>query len=188
VVVEIVDSAQKVKSFIERSLGSLMLHGLATLERAKVMMYRHRAAPERSSLNLSDLGALPAPLSTVPQIETSENMRINTQGILLRIFIGESDRYEGRPLHEAIVQQAAAMQLAGATVLRGSQGFGAHHVVHEAKLVDMSTNLPLIVEIVDTEDKIKLLLPVLDKMVPEGMVTMEYVVILMYRSAADAPA
>jgi PII-like signaling protein len=186
VIVEIVDSAEKIKSFVDRSLAELLVHGLATLERASVMMYRHAADPAPNELNSSNLTALAAPLSTVPQITTSEHMKIDEQGVLLRIFIGESDRYEGRPLYEAIVHQAAALQLAGATVLRGSEGFGAHSVVHESKLLEMSRDLPLIVEIVDSEDKIKLLLPALEKMVQRGMVTMEHVLILMYRPDPNA--
>ncbi|HEX4144848.1 MAG TPA: DUF190 domain-containing protein [Pirellulales bacterium] len=182
VIVEIVDSAEKITSFIDRSLDTLMLHGLATLERARVMMYRHRADEEPNKLNL---GALLAPLSTVPQIQMREHMKVNENGVLLRIFIGQSDRHEGRPLYKAIVERAKDLQLAGATVLRGSEGFGAHSVLHEAKLLEMSGDLPLIVEIVDTEDKIKLLLPSLENMVEEGMITMEYVVMLMYRDGRD---
>ena len=186
VIVEIVDSAEKITAFIEQSLAPLMFHGLATLERANVMMYRHRAAEEPNKLNL---GALLTPLSTVPQIQVGGHMKANENGVLLRVFIGQSDHHEGRPLYEAIVHKAQDLQLAGATVLRGSEGFGAHSVVHESKLLEMSRNLPVIVEIVDTEDKIKLLLPSLESMVQEGMITMEHVVMLMYRDGrGDKPA
>jgi uncharacterized protein len=178
VIVEIVDSAEKITTFIEQSLSQLLLHGLATLERANVMMYRHRASDEPNKLSL---GALLTPLSTVPRIQAREHMTINEDGVLLRVFIGESDQHQGHPLYKAIVERAKDLQLAGATVLRGSEGFGARSVVHESKLLEMSRDLPLIVEIVDTEDKIKLLLPSLESMVTEGMITMEYVVMLMYR-------
>jgi PII-like signaling protein len=185
VVVEIVDSAEKISSFVERLLCRLMPHGLATLERANVMMYRHRGDDQANVLNL---GALLKPLATVPRIETREHMNINDDGVLLRIFIGQSDQHEGQPLYRAIVEKAKELQLAGATVLRGSEGFGAHSVLHESKLLEMSRDLPLIVEIVDTRDKIKLLLPSLESMVREGMITMEYVVMLMYRDGhADKP-
>jgi uncharacterized protein len=178
VIVEIVDSAERLSSFIEGSLASTMIHGLATLERANVMMYRHRDHDQPNQLKL---GALLAPLSTVPRIKLGEHMKTNDQGVLLRVFISQSDQHEGRPLYEAIVHKAKELELAGATVLRGSEGFGAHSVVHESKLLEMSRHLPVIVEIVDTEDKIKLLLPSLETMVTEGMITMEYVVMLMYR-------
>ncbi len=116
-------------------------------------------------------------------------MTINENGILLRVFIGESDRFEHKPLYEAIVQKVRELGLAGATVLRGSEGFGAHSVVHTTHLLEMSTDLPVVIEVVDTEGKIRLLLPHLEKMVLEGMITMEYVVILMYRHGdlGDAP-
>ena len=185
-IVEIVDSREKIAAFIEHSLDRLMLHGLATLERANVMMYRHRAHDEPINLKL---GALLAPLSTVPRIEVGEHMKTNENGVLLRIFIGESDRHEGRPLYDAIVQKAKDLELAGATVLRGSEGFGAHSVVHESKLLEMSRGLPIIVEIVNIEEKVKLLLPFLERTVEEGMVTMEYVIMLMYRDGrGDRPA
>ena len=108
-------------------------------------------------------------------------MQINEHGVLLRVFIGESDKFEGKPLYEAIVQKAQELALAGATVLRGCEGFGAHSVVHTAKLVDRSSGLPVVVEIVDTEEKITLVLPHLEAMVQEGMITMEYVLIILYR-------
>jgi hypothetical protein len=108
-------------------------------------------------------------------------MKINDNGILLRVFIGESDRYQHKPLFEAIVQKVRELGLGGATVLRGSEGFGANSVVHKAALLEMSKDLPIVIEIIDTEEKIQTLLPHLEAMVTEGMITMEYVLILMYR-------
>jgi PII-like signaling protein len=108
-------------------------------------------------------------------------MTMDQNGILLRVFIGESDRFEHKPLYEAIVQKVRALGLAGATVLRGSEGFGAQSVVHKTSLLEMSSDLPIVIEVIDAEEKIKLLLPHLETMVNEGMVTMEYVAILMYR-------
>jgi PII-like signaling protein len=108
-------------------------------------------------------------------------MKIDEHGVLLRVFIGDSDTYQRKPLYEAILLKARELGLAGATVLRGSEGFGAHSVVHKAQLLEMSTDLPIVVEIVDTEEKIQLLLPQLETMVQEGMITMEYVIILLYR-------
>jgi PII-like signaling protein len=157
-----------------------MIGGMATLERAAVIMYRKKDQP-RPALDLA--GEL-KPLSTVPHIEPGSHMTVNTNGVLLRVFIGESDKFEHKPLFEAIVQKARDLGLAGATVLRGSEGFGANSVIHKASLLQMSADLPIVIEIVDTEEKIKLLQPHLETMVREGMITIEYVVILMYRSDA----
>ena len=102
-------------------------------------------------------------------------------GKILRVHVSERDQYNGKPLYEAIVRKVRDLGLAGATVLRGAEGFGARSVVHKSALLEMSSDLPVVIEIVDTEEKIKLLLPHLETMVQEGMITMEYVVILMYR-------
>ena len=107
-------------------------------------------------------------------------MKIAEEGLLLRIFIGESDRYEGRPLHEQIVNQARELDLAGATVLRGIMGFGAHSRIHTTKILRLSQDMPLIIEIVDSEEYINRLLPHLDDMIDEGLVTLEKVRILKY--------
>jgi hypothetical protein len=108
-------------------------------------------------------------------------MKVNEHGILLRIFVGESDRFANQHLYEAIVGKARELGLAGATVLRGTEGFGAHSVVHSTSLLEMSTDLPIVIEIVDSEDQIKRLLPHLEEMVQEGMITMEHVMIILYR-------
>ena len=108
-------------------------------------------------------------------------MTLNETGVLLRIFIGESDRHDGKPLHEVILGKARELGLSGATVLRGVEGFGANSVVHKAALLEMSTDLPIVIEIVDANEKIELLLPFLGQVVQEGMVTMEYVAIVVYR-------
>jgi hypothetical protein len=111
-------------------------------------------------------------------------MHIPEQGWLLRIFIGESDRWHDRPLHEAIVLTARELHLAGATVLRGSMGFGAHSRLHTAKVLRLSEDLPIIIEIVDSRDKIDALLPHIDSMVTEGLVTLERVEVIRYRGGA----
>ncbi|HVX86201.1 MAG TPA: DUF190 domain-containing protein [Phycisphaerae bacterium] len=109
-------------------------------------------------------------------------------GILLRVFIGESDEAAGKPLYETLVARARQLGLRGATVLRGSMGFGANSVLHTAKIVDLSTDLPIVLELVDSEEKIRSFLPELDALVHEGMITMETVRILAYRhNPADAP-
>ncbi len=114
-------------------------------------------------------------------------MKIEGQGQLLRIFIGESDRWEGRPLHEAIVRAAREAGLAGTTVLRGVEGFGASSRIHTVRVLRLSEDLPLVIEIVDRADAIAGFLPTLDTMVAEGMVTLEQVNVLMYRHSGDTP-
>ncbi len=106
------------------------------------------------------------------------------EGKLLRIFIGESDRHEGLPLYEWIVRKALASGLAGATVLRGLEGFGAHTRLHTAKVLRLSSELPLVVEIVDTEEKIESFLPTIDGAIAEGLVTLEKVEVRFYRSGS----
>ena len=109
-------------------------------------------------------------------------MKIPRDGCLLRIFIGESDRWQGRPLYEAIVLKARELHLAGATVLRGPMGFGATSRLHTAKVLRMSEDLPMIIEIVDSQDKIDELMPHIDQMVTEGLVTLERVQVIQYRA------
>ena len=108
-------------------------------------------------------------------------MKIEGDGQLLRIFIGESDRWEGKPLYEAIVRKARQAGLAGTTVLRGLEGFGAHSRLHTAKILRLSEDLPIVIEIVDRAERINEFLPELDRIVSEGMITLENVRILAYR-------
>ena len=109
-------------------------------------------------------------------------MKLPEDGILLRIFIGESDHYGRKPLYEAIVNKARELDLAGATVLRGIMGFGASSRMHTAKFLRLSDDLPLVVEIVDSEAYINRLLPFLDEVIGEGLITMEKVRIFTYRA------
>jgi uncharacterized protein len=109
-------------------------------------------------------------------------MRIEGLGKLLRIFIGESDTWHGKPLYEAIVRRLREEGLAGATVLRGIEGFGAHSRLHTARILRLSEDLPLLIEVVDKADAIEKVLPILDEMVTEGLVTMENVEIVKYRA------
>jgi PII-like signaling protein len=113
-------------------------------------------------------------------------MILPREGHLLRIFIGESDRHEGLPLYEWLVRQAREHGLAGATVLRGMEGFGAHSRLHTAKILRLSSDLPIIVEIVDTIAKIEAFLPVIDGAVGEGLATIERVDVRFYRSGPQA--
>ncbi len=107
-------------------------------------------------------------------------MRIPHDSVLLRIFLGEDDRFEHRPLYEAIVLRAREMHLAGASVLRGSMGFGHSSRLHTAKLLRLSEDLPLVIEIVDSEDNINSFLPELDRMMGSGLITLEKVKVLQY--------
>ena len=109
-------------------------------------------------------------------------MEVPRDSMLLRIFIGESDRWEHKPLYEAIVLKARELHLAGATVLRGPMGFGKSSRLHTAKILRLSMDLPLVIEIVDSEEKINAFLPVLDKMVKGGLVTLEKVRVIDYRA------
>src|SRR5580693_7151935 len=113
-------------------------------------------------------------------------MQIPEDAILLRIFIGESDRWEHGPLYEAIVLKARELHLGGATVLRGPMGYGKTSHLHTAKILNLSTDLPLVIEIVDSEEKINTLLPELDKMISGGLVTLEKVKVLHYRGQAKS--
>lgn len=109
-------------------------------------------------------------------------MTLPRDGKLLRIFIGENDRHEGHPLYEWIVRKARESGLAGATVLRGLEGFGARSRLHTTKVLRLSTDLPIVVEIVDTEKKIEAFLPLIDEAVGEGLATLEKVEVRFYRS------
>ncbi|MFW5770329.1 MAG: DUF190 domain-containing protein [Spirochaetota bacterium] len=107
-------------------------------------------------------------------------MKLPEEGMLLRIFIGEQDKLNGKSLYEQIVMRARELNMAGATVLQGILGFGADSRIHSAKILRLSEDLPIVVEIVDTEEKINTILPFLDETVKEGMITLEKVKVLKY--------
>lgn len=109
-------------------------------------------------------------------------MRIPAEGKLLRIFVGEADQWQGRPLYEAIVLMAKKEGISGATVLKGMMGFGCKSHLHTAKLLRLSEDLPIVIEIVDSEEKVRRLLPKLDEMVREGLMTLEKVEVVLYRA------
>jgi PII-like signaling protein len=108
-------------------------------------------------------------------------MSLPTEGKLLRVFVGEGDRWQGRPLYEAIVLEARKRGLAGATVIKGFMGFGAHSRIHTAKLLELSQDLPIVVEIVDAPDRIEAFMPALEQMVGDGLITLERAEVLLYR-------
>lgn len=111
-------------------------------------------------------------------------MKLEGTGKLLRIFVGESDRHGAQPLYTAIVEAARKRGLSGATVFKGIEGFGGHSVVHAARVFDLSSDLPVLIEIVDTEERVRDFIPLLDEMVREGLVTLETVEIIHYKSGA----
>lgn len=108
-------------------------------------------------------------------------MKLPEEGTLLRVFVGESDQYKGKALYEQIVLKARELNLAGATVIRGIMGFGAHSRMHTAKLLRLSEDLPVVIELVDTEDNLNKLLPFLDEAVQEGLITLEKTRVIKYR-------
>ena len=112
-------------------------------------------------------------------------MMLTGQGKLLRIFIGESDKRDGMTLYEWIVRKAREHGIAGATVLRGLEGFGAHSRLHTAKVLRLSSDLPIVIEMVDSDEKIESFLPLIDEAIPEGLATIEKVEVHFYRSGRD---
>jgi len=109
-------------------------------------------------------------------------MQIPEDGYLLRIFVGESDKHGHHPLYEAIVLTARAQGLAGVTVLRGVMGFGKHSILHTAKILRLSEDMPMVIEIVDSLEKIDAFLPLLDEMIKDGLVTLEKVRVIQYKA------
>jgi PII-like signaling protein len=180
VIVEIVDEPQAIGRFLS-VVEEVVLDGMATLERGHVLLYRHNRNPaDRAAMRL----AVPAPItpfSTLPSSEEFPVMKLSEDGQLLRVFIGEADTWQGEPLYRVIVMKVRELGMAGATVLRGPMGFGANSRVHTTKILELSTDLPIVIEIVDTGDKIQTLLPFLDEVVAEGMITIEAVRVLRYR-------
>jgi hypothetical protein len=109
-------------------------------------------------------------------------MKLEGKGLLARIYIGESDTWHGRPLYEAIVHLLRDRGVAGATVLRGIEGFGARHHLHSTRILSLSTDLPILIEVVDDEDRLRAVLPEIDAMVGDGLITLERVDVIVYRA------
>jgi PII-like signaling protein len=112
-------------------------------------------------------------------------MKLDGTGLLARIYIGESDTWHGRPLYEAIVHMLRERGFAGATVLRGIEGFGAKQHLHTTRILSLSQDLPILIEIVDQEDRLRAVLPELDAMVADGLITLERVEVIAYRAKRD---
>ena len=179
VIVEVIDEPARIEALLAK-VEPAFREGVITLERAHVLLYRSGARESTGPLNGRNI---------IGTVRTSAAAGVRTMkepenGVLLRIFIGESDKEPGRdrPLYEAIVRRAREAHLAGATVLRGPMGFGRHSRVHTAKLLELSTDLPVVIEIVDAEDKVEAFLPTVDELVSEGLVTLEALRIVRYVS------
>lgn len=180
VIVECVDNPRAIGRFLP-VVEEVVLEGMATLERGYVLVYRHNRDPSSRAAMRREIPSPVTPLSTLPSPAEFPAMKLSEECQLLRVFIGESDVWQGEPLYRAIVLKARELGLAGATVLRGPMGFGANSRVHTAKILELSTDLPIVIEIVDTAEKLKGLLPFLDESVSEGLVTIESVRVLHYR-------
>jgi PII-like signaling protein len=180
VIVEVIDGPKRIEALLAR-VEPVFAEGEITLERAHVVLYRGEA--DRTQGAVPDVDVIASQDDSAAwEVRT---MKLPEEGVLLRIFLGEADREPGRdrPLYEAIVRRAREAHLAGATVLRGPLGYGKNSRMHSAKLLELSTDLPIVIEIVDAEDKIKAFLPVVDELVTEGMVTLEAVRILKYAAS-----
>lgn len=178
-IIEFVDHPHNIGAFLE-DVDEVVAEGLATLERAHVLVYRHNLAGAEKAAMRMDLPGPVAPLSTLPSSEEFSAMKLSEEGQLLRVFCGESDTWARQPLYRAVVLKAKELGLAGATVLRGPMGFGANSRVHTANLLELSTDLPVVIELVDSVEKIQSLLPFLDEAVTEGLITIEAVRVLRY--------
>lgn len=114
-------------------------------------------------------------------------MKLEGSGLLVRIYLGESDTWKGRPLYQAIVERLRERGLSGATVLRGIEGFGAKQHLHSTRILSLSEDLPILVEAVDTEERIRAILPELDEMLADGLITLEKVEVIAYRASPPTP-
>jgi hypothetical protein len=184
IIVEVVDGPRRVETLLARVEPSFK-EGTITLERAHVALYRRDGEVHPPDRRASPLDVIATRKNgTAWEVKT---MNLPEEGVLLRVFIGESDRDEasGRPLYEALVLRAREAHLAGATVLKGPMGFGRHSRMHTAKLLELSSDLPIVIEIADSEEKIRAFLPVVDELVTEGLVTLEAVRVIKYAASAD---
>lgn len=177
-IVEMVDQRERIEHFLGL-VQPIFTRGIITLERAHVVYYR-------ASDLATDVGITPPRVDTIEEENAVESVPLDkaSEAMLLRVFIDDSDTdpQSNRPLYDRLVHMAHDMNLAGATVLRGTVGFGKHSVMHAAKLIDVSMDMPVIIELVDEETKIRAYLTAIDPIVPEGLVTMEKVRIFKYQA------
>jgi len=183
IVIECVDDADRIAAVLPE-IDALLDRGLVTLERARVIVYRdHESAPRAQGVGGKQMGEsarMPRD-SDLVGAATAHVHGLKGERTLMRIHIGENDKHEGQPLYAAIVELLRERHYAGATVFRGVLGFGAHARVHRAKLLQLSSDLPIVIECVETEERVAAILPDLDRMIGGGLVTLERVRVIMYR-------
>jgi PII-like signaling protein len=184
-VLEFFDSPRVIGGFLP-DLVEVVRHGLATLERAHVLAYRRRAA-EAAGFASHLVPGRPEPAAYLPSPEEFPIMLTAVDGQLLRIFVDDTDTFEGQPVYRAIVGKAHDLGMTNAVVLRAPMGFGTHRRVHTDRFPDYVTDLPVLVEVVGTAEEIARLLPFLDEAVPEGLVTIEGVKMLRLGPAEGRP-
>ena len=169
--IEAVDSAQKIDALLPW-IYEIVADGLIEVQDTEVIKYTKHQPPEEES---------PA----------MKHEKLEGQAKMLRIYVGEDDRWEGEPLHEAIIKRLRMMDIAGATVYRGLMGYGAQQRLHKAGWLGLSKDLPIMISVVDTEEKIRLVIPVCDEMVSEGLIVLSDVEIIKYthsHSPAETPS
>jgi PII-like signaling protein len=176
-VLEFFDSPQVIGAFLP-DVVAVVHEGLATLERAHVLAYRRRAAEAVRFASHLEVPGRPDPAVYLPGPEEFPIMRTAVDGQLLRIFVDDTDKFEGQPLYRAVIEKAHDLGLTNAVVLRAPVGFGTHRQVHTDRSPDYVTHLPILIEVVGTPEEIVRLLPFLDEAVPEGLITIEGVKML----------
>lgn len=183
VVIECVDTSARIGAVLSE-LGAMMTGGLVTFGYPVAIRHYPVTGRHRPSSTSRDGYVRAAMMQTVPQSEVTRMRGIAGERIRMRIHVGESDRYGDLPLHEAIVRLLYRSHYAGATVIRGVMGFGTHATVHENHLFHISDDLPVVVECVETEERIDAIIPQLDTMIGGGLMTLERVRAILYRPGA----
>lgn len=176
-VLEFFDNPQAIGEFLS-DLIEVVHEGLATMERAHVLAYRRRSAEAAKFASHLEIPGRPDPGAYLPNPEEFPIMRTTVDGQLLRIFIDDTDTFEGKPLYRALIETAQNLGMTNAVVLRAPMGFGTHQRLHTDRFPDFVTDLPIVVEVVGTAEEIARLLPFLDEAVPEGLITIEGVKML----------
>ena len=186
-IVEIFDSPRAIGAFLS-SVDEIVHEGLATLERAHVLVHRKRNDP-KEQVRL-EVPAAPSPFANLPSPEEFPIMKRSEEGQLLRIFIDNSDLLGKEKLYKAIVHKAHELGLTWAAVMRPESGFGAHHRFHSSVGSEYVSEQPILIELVDTTEKIQSLLPFVDEVVGEGLITIEGVRLIRFlaeREKVPAP-
>lgn len=176
-VLEFFDNPRAIGGFLS-DVAEVVHDGLATLERAHVLAYRRRSAEAARFATHLEIPDRPDPGVYLPNPEEFPIMRTTVDGQLLRIFIDDTDKFEGKPLYRAVVEKAHDLGMTNAVVLRAPMGFGTHRRLHTDRFPDYVSDLPILVEVVGTAEEIARLLPFLDEAVPEGLITIEGVKML----------